>query len=149
MKEWRERDEKWINERMNVKVVHEVMSGECITVKIELRYFVIFAIITSQDVAFFFISIFILIFVLDGYCYKFNQQLVTVWSAPNYCNRGGNLASGIFIFLQIFLIFFSNFFLFLLPSHFSIKRLFFSHHHLFLHTLLLIWIDFVWSFIIC
>jgi hypothetical protein len=30
---------------------------------------------------------------LDGYCYKFNQQLVTVWSAPNYCNRGGNLAS--------------------------------------------------------
>lgn len=31
--------------------------------------------------------------VADGYCYKFNQQLVTVWSAPNYCNRGGNLAS--------------------------------------------------------
>jgi len=31
--------------------------------------------------------------VADGYCFKFNQQLVTVWSAPNYCNRGGNLAS--------------------------------------------------------
>ena len=39
------------------------------------------------------------LFSLDGYCYKFNQQLVTVWSAPNYCNRGGNLASGNFYYL--------------------------------------------------
>lgn len=31
--------------------------------------------------------------VMQGYELKFNEKLVTVWSAPNYCGRCGNIAS--------------------------------------------------------